>query len=284
MTLAYDDRGVGPAVVLIHGHPFDRSLWRPQLDSLSGAWRVVAPDLRGFGETPVTAGTVGMREFADDVWELLAGLGIEAAAVVGLSMGGLIAMEMSIAHPRRVWALGLVATTAQPVAEGERERRLALADRVEAEGMGVMLDYMSPQFGRDPDPRVVRRRSVPRLSDRTAGGAQHVPRDGVPDPVRRAAARRAQLDAWTHEITPHDAAREHQEVHGGLPVRRPSDGHPALDASGCLSTIYPDAKRIWQRRQPPAADSAPDREGADDCRLGLPPQHRPARTSIRTTT
>lgn len=155
MTLAYDDRGSGPAVVLIHGHPFDRSMWRPQLDSLSGAWRIVAPDLRGFGESPVIRGAVSMGELADDVWALLDGLGIEAVAVIGLSMGGLIAMEMSIAHPRRVWALGLVATTAQPVAEGERERRLALADRVEAEGMGAMLEYMSPQFGPDPDPRVV---------------------------------------------------------------------------------------------------------------------------------
>src|SRR4051794_5058648 len=101
MTLAYDDRGTGAVVVLIHGHPFDRFVWRPQLDSLSESWRIVAPDLRGFGQSTVTAGTVSMREFADDVWELLAGLGITAAAVVGLSMGGLVAMEMSIARPQR---------------------------------------------------------------------------------------------------------------------------------------------------------------------------------------
>jgi 3-oxoadipate enol-lactonase len=155
MTLAYDERGAGRAVVLIHGHPFDRTLWRPQLDSLSGSRRVVAPDLRGFGESPVTPGAVSMGELAEDVWELLAARGIEEAAVVGLSMGGLIAMEMAIARPDKVWALGLVATTAQPVQEGERERRRELADRVEAEGMGAMLEYMRPQFGPDPDPLLV---------------------------------------------------------------------------------------------------------------------------------
>jgi pimeloyl-ACP methyl ester carboxylesterase len=155
MTLAYDDRGSGAAVVLIHGHPFDRTLWRPQLDALSGAWRVVAPDLRGFGESPATPGAVSMRELADDVWALLAELGIEDAAVVGLSMGGLIAVEMALARPQQVWALGLVATTVQPVQDGERDRRRELADRVEAGGMDVMLEYMRPQFGPDPDPRLV---------------------------------------------------------------------------------------------------------------------------------
>jgi pimeloyl-ACP methyl ester carboxylesterase len=155
VTLAYDDRGSGPAVVLIHGHPFDRTLWRPQLDALSGAWRVVAPDLRGFGESPATPGAVSMRELADDVWALLAELGIENAAVVGLSMGGLIAVEMALARPQQVWALGLVATTVQPVQDGERERRRELADRVEAGGMDVMLEYMRPQFGPEPDPRLV---------------------------------------------------------------------------------------------------------------------------------
>jgi len=155
MTLAYDDRGSGPVVVLIHGHPFDRSMWRLQLDELSRWWRIVVPDLRGFGESAATAGTVSMCELAADVWELLGELGIRRFAVVGLSMGGLIAMEMSITHPECVWALGLVATTVQPLAEGEPERRLALADRVEIEGMDAMLEYMRPQFGPDPDPQVV---------------------------------------------------------------------------------------------------------------------------------
>src|SRR5258706_6125452 len=53
MTQAlYDDAGSGPAVVLLHGYPFDRSMWRAQIDFLSAhGYRVIAPDLRGFGET-----------------------------------------------------------------------------------------------------------------------------------------------------------------------------------------------------------------------------------------
>jgi 3-oxoadipate enol-lactonase len=54
VDLAYDDAGEGPVVVLIHGHPFNRSMWAPQLGALSRNFRVIAPDLRGYGDSPVT--------------------------------------------------------------------------------------------------------------------------------------------------------------------------------------------------------------------------------------
>jgi 3-oxoadipate enol-lactonase len=141
---AFDDAGNGPAVVLIHGHPFDRSLWWPQHEPLvSAGFRLIAPDLRGFGETPATPGTVTMAQFADDVRELLDRLGIESAAVIGLSMGGLVAMEFAHAYPHRAWAVGLVATTAQPVTAPERERRIATAARLEADGMDSLVRTMN---------------------------------------------------------------------------------------------------------------------------------------------
>lgn len=155
MRLAYDDLGNGPVVVFVHGHPFDRSMWRPQLRSLSGRFRLVAPDLRGYGQSPATAGTVSMGELAGDVWELLAELEIDEVAVVGLSMGGLVAMEMAIGQPQRVRALGLIATTAQPVTEDERRQRLALADEVEEVGTEPLVRSMGPRlFGPDPDPEM----------------------------------------------------------------------------------------------------------------------------------
>src|ERR1700685_4297801 len=97
--LAHDDSGGGPAVVLIHGHPFDRSMWKGQIPALSARFRVIAPDLRGDGQSPATAGTVTMAELAGDVWALLDGLGVPSAAPVGLSMGGLVAVGMAIARP-----------------------------------------------------------------------------------------------------------------------------------------------------------------------------------------
>ena len=129
-------------MVLIHGHPFDRTLWEPQLSALRGTFRVVAPDLRGFGGSPVTPGRVLMREYAADIEELLAALGIARAAVVGLSMGGLVAMELAAAAPGRYWALGLVATTAEPPSPQDLRIRDERADATERDGMSVLVDYM----------------------------------------------------------------------------------------------------------------------------------------------
>ena len=143
--LAHDDLGEGPAVVLVHGHPFDRTLWAGTAAALRGEFRVIAPDLRGYGASAAVA-RVTLRELADDVEALLDALGVEQAAVVGLSMGGLVAMELATANPARWTSLGLVATTAEPADDDERDARHALADRVTAEGMAPQVDAMLPKL------------------------------------------------------------------------------------------------------------------------------------------
>jgi len=172
VQLAYDDAGRGECVVLIHGHPFDRTLWEPQLAALSDGFRVLAPDLRGFGESPVTPGIVTMREYAADIEELLDELGIARAAVVGLSMGGLVTMELAVARPEHYWAIGLVATTAEPVAPQEPATRLKRAEAVERDGMGVLIDYMhTGVYGPDCPPAVRARVDAMMAAASPAGAA-----------------------------------------------------------------------------------------------------------------
>jgi 3-oxoadipate enol-lactonase len=171
VTLAYDDAGAGDCVVLIHGHPFDRTLWLPQLTALQGDFRVVAPDLRGFGHSPVTQHLVTMRQLAADVEELLDVLGIGRAAVVGLSMGGLVTIELAAAQPDRYWAIGLVATTMQPPTPADRVARLARADAVERDGMQAMLDYMHTGVYGPDCPESVRDRVDAMMSAAPPAGA-----------------------------------------------------------------------------------------------------------------
>ena len=151
VDLAYDDVGEGPVVVLLHGHPFNRSMWAPQLDALREHFRVIAPDLRGYGDSPVTAGTVTMAQLAADVARLLDTQQIGTAAIAGLSMGGLVVMELATAQPQRWWALGFVATTAQPVTAAEKADRLAKARTAEEQGMRPLAEEMAARlFGPAP--------------------------------------------------------------------------------------------------------------------------------------
>lgn len=156
--LPHDDHGDGDVLVLLHGHPFDRRMWAPQLTSLStGGRRVIAPDLPGYGQAPVAPGTVRtLPELAAAVVELLDALEVERFVVAGLSMGGLVAMELGLAAPDRVTAVILAATTAAGVDAAEVRQREARANQLETEGLlPLALDMAGKLFGpaarREPD-------------------------------------------------------------------------------------------------------------------------------------
>ncbi|WP_409235871.1 alpha/beta fold hydrolase [Streptomyces sp. PA5.6] len=142
-TLHYDDIGpkTGLPVLLIHGHPFNRSLWSPQATALAAAgYRVVTPDLRGYGDSSVSNGPVYLGDFADDLAGILDHLGIEQAVIGGVSMGGQIAMEMQRGHAGRVRALLLSDTSAPAETPEGKAFRNRLADRLLTEGMDGYAD------------------------------------------------------------------------------------------------------------------------------------------------
>ncbi|MFC7488962.1 alpha/beta fold hydrolase [Knoellia sp. CPCC 206453] len=105
LLLAHDDEGSGAAVVLLHAGVADRGMWAGIIPGLAAAHRVIAPDLRGFGGTPLPGGRYGD---ADDVLHLLDDLGIDQAVIVGSSFGGRVALEFAAQHPQRVRSLALL--------------------------------------------------------------------------------------------------------------------------------------------------------------------------------
>jgi 3-oxoadipate enol-lactonase len=99
VTIAHTVSGSGPAIVLVHEGVADSRMWRHQIPLLEPDHTVVTVDLRGFGETPNASGPFSHVE---DVREVLDARGIEQAAMVGGSLGGRVALELTLAHPERV--------------------------------------------------------------------------------------------------------------------------------------------------------------------------------------
>ncbi len=129
--MAYDDTG-GAAIplLLVHGFPLDRTLWAAQTRGLADVARVIAPDLRGCGESGTTPGDVTMDAYADDLRALLDALGVKNAVIAGLSMGGYIAFAFYRKYAHRVRALILANTRAgadSPEGKKGRDENAALA-------------------------------------------------------------------------------------------------------------------------------------------------------------
>ncbi|MEU3841418.1 alpha/beta hydrolase [Streptomyces sp. NPDC028635] len=141
--LAFDDHGPHsslPPLVLVHGHPFDRTMWAPQAAAFGAARRVIVPDLRGYGASPVVPGSTPLSVFARDIEALLDDLGVDGFVLAGLSMGGQIAMECYDRFGDRM--RGLVLADTFPAAESEDGKavRNAMADRLLREGMRGYAD------------------------------------------------------------------------------------------------------------------------------------------------
>ena len=141
VELSYVDRGAGLPVLFVHGFPLDGTLWQPQLDGLSDEYRVIVPDLRGFGGSTVSL-AMTMEQYADDLQVLLDELGIDEVVLAGLSMGGYIALAFCRLTPNRLRGLVLVDTRPQADSDEARANRTATGKRVMAHGAAALADSM----------------------------------------------------------------------------------------------------------------------------------------------
>ena len=147
VKLAYSDRGSGLPVVLIHGFPLDHTMWDAQIEALAGRWRVIAPDLRGFGRSSVIPGTATMEQMAGDVAGLLEAIGVGTPVVLaGLSMGGYVALSFCRQYGHRLRGLILCDTRAAPDTPEAAAGRRETAARVLREGTAPLADAMLPRL------------------------------------------------------------------------------------------------------------------------------------------
>jgi pimeloyl-ACP methyl ester carboxylesterase len=146
INLVYEDLGAGPVILLIHGQPFNRTMWEDQKAMLHKTHRLIIPDLRCYGESEVTDGIVLLDELALDLIHLLDLLAIDTAVVIGLSMGGQIALELYRLKPALFQGIVLADTKARAEDEKSYQNRLKLAAQIVEDGMEKFTDDRIKHF------------------------------------------------------------------------------------------------------------------------------------------
>jgi pimeloyl-ACP methyl ester carboxylesterase len=142
----------GPALLLIHGFPLDHRIWRAQIDNLPVSLRLLVPDLRGCGGSPLPPGPCGIDDYARDLLDLMTERKIDRFYVAGHSMGGYIVFSMLRQAAGRILGAALVSSRALPDTEEGRKTRETVAQRAEKEGPGFLADSMPAKAVGDAPP------------------------------------------------------------------------------------------------------------------------------------
>lgn len=152
VTFHYQDRGSGVPLVLVHGFPLDSRMWDAQVAELSTQCRVLAPDLRGFGQThafdPFT-----IESLADDLHALLEQLGALPCVLAGLSMGGYIALAYARNYPTDLRGLILVDTKAEGDTAEQKAGRQKMIDLARSSGAKAVAEQMLPKMLAEETPK-----------------------------------------------------------------------------------------------------------------------------------
>jgi len=235
IELAYSDEGTGTPVVLLHGFPFNRSLWDEQAAELRDRHRVIRPDLRGMGETPPGPEEAAtMDEMARDVAALMDELRVARAVVGGLSMGGYVALSFYRMFSHRVRALVLADTRATADSEEQKRAREASALQAVEEGAQAIADDMLPKL---LAPRTLAER--PEVAERLRAMMRKTKRRGMAAALRGMALRRDHTgflpDIFAPTLVvvgsedaitpPADAELLRREIRGSRLVRIEGAGH-----------------------------------------------------------
>ena len=154
--LFYTTVGRGPDLVLLHPTPVDHRFWLRVVESLSGKYRVILPDLRGHGQSEAGSGPITVEKLGADIVKLLDVLGIQRALFGGCSIGGYTLFELWRRVPARISALAFCCSRPQADAEANRAKREEWIAKIRERGTGdfveAMLESLIGQTARQRSP------------------------------------------------------------------------------------------------------------------------------------
>ncbi len=142
ITVSYNDAGTdgAPAIIFIHGFPFNKSMWKSQIETLRMDYRVITYDVRGHGNSDMGDKDFSIELFGQDLILLMDALKIEKAMLCGLSMGGYIALNAIENHPERFTALVLSDTNCASDTSESKEKRMKAIESIRENGVEKYAD------------------------------------------------------------------------------------------------------------------------------------------------
>ncbi|USG64157.1 alpha/beta hydrolase [Brevibacillus ruminantium] len=146
VEIAYLDSGAGEAVCLVHGFCGSSAYWQKILPQLEKSHRVIAPDLRGHGNSSVPSESFTVEKMAGDLAHLLDQTGIEKITLLGHSLGGYVALAFAELFPERVKAIGLIHSTAYPDDEQAKANRTKGMDNIQRNGVEPFIKALIPKL------------------------------------------------------------------------------------------------------------------------------------------
>lgn len=152
IQIAYERRGSGMPLVLLHGYPLDHTIWDKVVRLLESDFDLILPDLRGFGQSDQVQFQYTIADMAADIVALLDELGIEKTFIAGHSMGGYVALAFTRNTNRRALGLGLISSQALGDSPERKQGRYASADEIMLTGVDPVAVGMSPKL--TPDAQV----------------------------------------------------------------------------------------------------------------------------------
>lgn len=187
--LSFAESGEGRPILLVHGYPLDHTMWSAQISELTRTYRVIAPDLRGFGASPLgepdsTTG-ISMDDYADDLARMIEEAVIKEPVVYcGFSMGGYIGWSFIKKYRSKLAALVLCDTRAAADSDDARGKRLETAQQVYDHGSSWIAEQMIPKLFAETT-----RRERPEIVDRMAEVIRRTDPDSIAAALRGMAHR-----------------------------------------------------------------------------------------------
>jgi 3-oxoadipate enol-lactonase len=142
ITVCYSDDGndAAPAIIFIHGFPFNKSMWHYQVAAFKDNYRLISYDVRGHGKTDTGTEDFTIDLFTKDLIALMDELELEQVTLCGLSMGGYIALDAMEKHPERISALILCDTQCTAETPEAYEKKMQAIENIKVNRKGQFAD------------------------------------------------------------------------------------------------------------------------------------------------